>query len=179
MGVARLPLGSLGRPARGLAQNFHHTGHRARVVAGGDHQLDAFFVALQLVFAAVLHHFGLAHDRDDLARAHVAARHGGGPDQALKQFSFGHAFHAVAVDDVPDLVAHHPGQLPLGLQTVEERLGDKRRPAGQGEGVDGRVVVQQREAELPGDLAGRVDVVDDVQQPPADLVDQRPLAGVA
>ncbi len=122
-------------------QGHEHLRHLVRVVAVARHVAQAELVRLGLVVPAELEEHQLeALHREPGVRTEVLARDHRHPEAEVGELRGAHLLHRVARRDVADLVAEHRGQLGLGVEVGEDAAGDEDRPAGQGEGVDHRVV---------------------------------------
>ena len=91
-------------------------------------------IGLRLVAPAELELAHLVdHGRGELSIAAPVVSAAGadtdGNGQDLAELAFGHLLGRVPIDDVPDLVTEHAGELGLVLQAIEQALGDEDLPA--------------------------------------------------
>ena len=130
-------------------QDLHHFDQAFRVVAGIDHEAHAEVIRLVFVLAAVAGRFDLVDQAGDLLRIHVQVGpgHAGGLGEAGPQLGFGHLFGGVAADDMADFVAEYAGHLVLGLEVLEQSVGEEDLASGQGESIDHFRVAEQVEIE--------------------------------
>src|SRR5438046_2222360 len=101
----------------------------------------------------------------------VGARDAADGEAELCELLLTHLAHGVARGDVADLVAYHAAELGLGVQVGQDATGDVDVAAGEGEGVDHRIVHDVEGPRQVGSLRGG-------REPRAELLDPALPRGV-